>query len=272
LKFGVFVHPDRPKVPQEEITHKIEKAGFAFAENPDVAIVVGGDGTFGYYGRILQIPMLFVGVKESTILGSRARLAEISYNNLEKALADIEQERYSIIKRKMLSVNFLDQSCDVLIDTYLERGAFSGCIRYKVHVKDKDRGNEFCDYGIGNGVIVSTAFGSGGYFSYPDRIEHGRWDGNLANFSDDRIGICHIVPAYLMRKKNAVMSLSHKVAYTIPHSAQIDIELVRNADVRLYGVAVHSTGVPISINDKITISQSAKNAKIIKLKNQNYRK
>jgi hypothetical protein len=27
-----------------------------------MAIVVGGDGTFGYYGKKLHIPMLFVGV------------------------------------------------------------------------------------------------------------------------------------------------------------------------------------------------------------------
>ncbi len=51
---------------------------------PDVAIVVGGDGTFGYYGRILTVPMLFVGVKESDILGKRARLAETMYDYLDE--------------------------------------------------------------------------------------------------------------------------------------------------------------------------------------------
>ena len=31
--------------------------------------------------------------------------------------------------------------------------------------------NYFTEYAIGNGVIISTAFGSGGYYSYPDRLK-----------------------------------------------------------------------------------------------------
>jgi hypothetical protein len=49
--------------------------------NPDIALVVGGDGTFGYYGKKLQIPMLFVGVIDKDIMGSKARLAEILFED-----------------------------------------------------------------------------------------------------------------------------------------------------------------------------------------------
>jgi len=254
------------------VAGKVEKAGFPVTStNPDIAIVVGGDGTFGYYGRILSVPMLFVGVKESTILASRARLAEASYSNLGKALSEIEHNNYEVIKKRMLSVNFLGQSVDVLTDAYLERGAFAGCIRYKVCIKTSDKEPEFCDYGIGNGVIVSTAFGSGGYFSYPDRLERRNWDGNHSTFSDDRIGVCHVVPAYLARNGKGTARQSGKVSYTVPNASRIDIELVRSADVRLYGVTAHSIGIPISINDKITIHQSTRKSKIIKLKSKLWR-
>jgi len=55
---------------------------------------VGGDGTFGYYGRILAVSMLFVGVKENDMLGSKARLAEPTYDRLDKTLQDINVGSY----------------------------------------------------------------------------------------------------------------------------------------------------------------------------------
>ena len=49
MKFGIFVHPKRPKVSVEQIAIQIQSAGLLYApKEPDVAIVVGGDGTFGY--------------------------------------------------------------------------------------------------------------------------------------------------------------------------------------------------------------------------------
>ena len=44
-------------------------------KDPDIGIVIGKDGTFGYYGRILRIPMLFVGINDPNILGNKAKPA-----------------------------------------------------------------------------------------------------------------------------------------------------------------------------------------------------
>jgi NAD kinase len=78
LKFGIFTNPKRPKISQDKIFKLIQLAGVTYsAKDPDIAIVVGGDGTFGYYGRILSIPMLIVGVNNPELLRSKARLAEI---------------------------------------------------------------------------------------------------------------------------------------------------------------------------------------------------
>jgi hypothetical protein len=90
LKFGIFVHPKRPKISVVQTATQLQSAGFLCSPNePDVAIVVGGDGTFGYYGRIFTVPMLFVGIKENDMLGSKARVAETTYDRLDKALDDI---------------------------------------------------------------------------------------------------------------------------------------------------------------------------------------
>jgi NAD+ kinase len=149
---------------------QIQSAGLLYApKEPDVAIVVGGDGTFGYYGRILTIPMLLVGIKEFDILGSRVRLAETMYDSLDKALHNIDAGKYWIVDKRMLSVNFEGQDSDVLTGVYVERGEFAGCIRYAMQVSNGR--SSFNEYAIGNGVIVSTSYGSAGYFSYPNRLK-----------------------------------------------------------------------------------------------------
>ncbi len=268
MKFGIFVHPKRPKVSVEQIAAQIQSAGLLYSPNePDIAIVVGGDGTFGYYGRILAVPMLFVGVKESDILGSKARLAETMYDCLDKALHDIDADRYWIIEKRMLSVNFGGQHSDVLTDVYLERGEFAGCIRYAIQVNNGH--SSFNEYAIGNGVIVSISFGSGGYFSYPTRLKAKEWDQNstIMRFSDNMMGICHIIPMYLVReKRNGGRHLTNKIQYTVPIDCQIQIKLVRDANVRLYGITEDSRGKQALLDDKITISASKHIAKIIKLK------
>jgi len=192
LKFGIFTNPKRPKISQDRIFKLIQLAGVTYsAKDPDIAIVVGGDGTFGYYGRILSIPMLFVGVNDPELLGSKARLAGTFFNNLDKVLRDINLGKYIVEEKKMFSVNFGKNNSttaahDVLTDIYLERGAYSGCIRYTVSISYNGLynnnycnayrdsfldGNYIMEHAIGNGVIISSSFGSKGYYSYPQRLK-----------------------------------------------------------------------------------------------------
>jgi hypothetical protein len=267
LKFGIFVHPKRPKVSVEQISIRIQSAGLQYApKEPDVAIVVGGDGTFGYYGRILTVPMLFVGVREADILGSRARLAETMYDSLDKALHNIDAGKYWVVEKRMLSVKFGGQDSDVLTDVYVERGEFAGCIRYAMQVSNGR--SSFNEYAIGNGVIVSTSYGSAGYFSYPNRLKSKKWDQGsaIARFSDNRMGICHIIPTYLIREWNGRRQVTNKIQYTVPLDYQIQIKLVRDADVRLYGTTQESKGKKVLFSDTISISASKHIAKIIKLR------
>ena len=181
-------------------------------KDPDIAVVVGGDGTFGYYGRILRIPMLFVGVNDPDILGSKAKLAGVSFDDLSKALMCIKLGRYFVDKRRMFSLTCgTKKLVDILTDVYLERGTSSHGIRYALSVFSTNKFKQssrqtFTEYAIGNGVIISTSFGSGGYYSYPQRIKLDRYNDNDTSiqkrFSDNKIGICHIIPTFLLRLGN----------------------------------------------------------------------
>jgi len=120
----------------EHIINLVHSAGAVYSDkDPDIAIVVGGDGTFGHYGRLLSVPMLFVGIRDSDPLGSKARLAHIYFEELPNALKSIQRSKFSINKRKMLSVGYgTGKPKEILTDVYLERGIFSGCLRYSVSI------------------------------------------------------------------------------------------------------------------------------------------
>jgi NAD kinase len=263
LKFGIFVHPIRPKVAIGQIREKLRAAGAQYSSgSPDIGIVVGGDGTFGYYGRTLDLPLLFVGVKEPGMLGSRARLAEVTFDKLEDALQLIKAGKYSVAERRMLRVGLRGKYTDVLTDIYLERGSFSGCMRYIVSIY---RGGSLRlkEYAIGNGVIISTAFGSGGYYSYPNRLGSVNWN-YKEEFSEGMIGVCHIIPTYLVREREGIRRLRNKLSYTVPFHSLIRINLARDTDTRLYGTTDHSCGIRLRYEDTVTITGSDKKAKIIR--------
>ena len=145
MKFGIYVHSKRPKISPNEILKVVESAGLSYSNrDPDMAIVVGGDGTFGYYGKKLQIPMLFVGVNDNDVLGSKARLAELLFDDLHNALSEINNGNYRVEKRTMFCVcikhknnanqDGIERGTDILTDIYIERGIFSRCIRYALSV------------------------------------------------------------------------------------------------------------------------------------------
>ena len=284
MRLGIFVHSKRPKVSVKEIIKVFDSVNLSYSEkDPDIAVVVGGDGTFGYYGRILRIPMLFVGVNDPDILGSKAKLAGVSFDDLSKALMCIKLGRYFVDKRRMFSLTCgTKKLVDILTDVYLERGTYSHGIRYALSVFSTNKFKQssrqtFTEYAIGNGVIISTSFGSGGYYSYPQRIKQGKFNVNDTathkRFSDNRIGICHIIPTFLLReknegrgkKKNNIRMISEQIQYTVPIESTIKINLIRNANVRLYGTTDDSKGTAVGIDKEISIKASNRFAKIIQL-------
>ena len=178
--------------------------------------------------------------------------------------------------------NGIERATDILTDIYIERGIFSRCIRYALSVSIRKANSgyhtltKFVEYAIGNGVIISTSFGAYGYYSYLDRITAKKWnDNNKSNnstqFSDNELGICHIIPTFLVRKlnlgnkKKRTMVRRSYIRYTVPYQSIIKISLTRNADVRLYGTTENSRGIAITSNDEILISPSRRTAKIIRL-------
>ena len=52
----ILVNPKRPKIAKDKILKVIQSTGISYStRDPDIAIIVGGDGTFHYYGRNIQL-------------------------------------------------------------------------------------------------------------------------------------------------------------------------------------------------------------------------
>jgi hypothetical protein len=248
------------KISPAELRKQIERAGIEVGNlGADFGVVVGGDGKFGRYGRKEDIPLLFVGVRSKGASGSKAYLAQTTLRDLPNALERIGDGDYRVDGYRRLQVLKNGRSLgEVFTDVYLQRGAESTCIRYKVRVSGS--GVDIDEAAIGDGVVVTTRAGSTGYYSYPDRIK-GEWmdPTGFSSVGRNSVGLCHITPTYTERAG----SDRHPLRYTVPWGCRIELSLFRRADARLYGTTDSKSGVKMFLDDKATVVPGKKLTKVI---------
>src|SRR6476659_1848309 len=100
LKVGIFVHPKRPKIPKRDIVDIVKSLDLKVSESPssaDIALVIGGDGTFSYYGRSVSVPLLFVGLTAPDTLAIKNNLSAISFKVLVNTLKQIKKGKYNTV-------------------------------------------------------------------------------------------------------------------------------------------------------------------------------
>jgi len=263
VKVKMLLDDGRPKVDPEELKEVIEKAGMTVGDRKaDIGVVVGGDGIFSMFGRNEEMPLLFVGVRSRGATGSKAYMAAAYFDELPAALEAVAAGRFTVEEHGRLEVLKNGKHLgEVFTDVYLQRGAESNCIRYRLKVTSKDTAIE--EAAIGDGVVVTTSAGSTGYYSYPDKVDgtEMRVDA-YSTVERDEIGICHITPTYTERSGTG----GHPFRYTVPWDSKIELWISRNADARLYGATAGQKGVKIGIHDRIKVIPSRNATKVIVLK------
>jgi len=264
MKAAVLVDSERPKVSESEVISILKKSGIEHsAVDPAFGVVVGGDGLFSYQGRQLGIPLLFVGTKSRRPTDSKARLAEVYLTGLEAALREVKAGRYTVIKHKRLEVSISGGEFrgDIFTDVSLEKGADSNCIRYTVNVRGK--GVDFTDAAVSNGIVITTAAGSTGYYSYLDKLDEGdRLEPEkFTVIGQDEVGVCHIAPTYTSRDDASL----HPLRYTVPWGSSFKISLMRDADARLFGVTRSRRGLRITTKETVEVGPSKNTTNVIRL-------
>jgi hypothetical protein len=269
LKATVLVDSERPKVSESEVVSILKKSGVDYSTaNPSFGVVVGGDGLFSYQGRQLGIPLLFVGTKSRRPTDSKARLAEVYLTGLEAALREVKAGRYTVVKHRRLEVSIGGGEFrgEIFTDVSLEKGADSNCIRYTVNVRGK--GFEFTDSAVSNGIVITTAAGSTGYYSYLDKLAHGdRLEPEkFTVIGKNEVGVCHVAPTYTSRDETG----RHPLRYTVPWGSSFRISLMRDADAHLFGVTRSRKGLRITTDDTIDVGPSKNTTNVIRLASRHH--
>ena len=261
MKAKIFLDEEMPKVPRGSVEKVVRAAGIdVTSKKPDFGIVVGGDGVFSRFGRTETIPLLFVGVKSDLATGSKAYLAAVTFDELPSALSSVAARKFKVKRSRRLEVKKGKRSLgSVFTDVYLQRGAESNCIRYRLSVIGE---RSFEEAAIGDGVVVTTAAGSTGYYSYLEKV-HGEVLDPTGHrvIGEDQIGVCHIVPTYSVRLGTG----GHPLRYVLPWGSRVEISITRPADARLYGVGPDRGGVKVSAGEKILVLPSGKTTSLIVL-------
>jgi NAD+ kinase len=264
MKASVLVDLERPKVSEDEVLAVMKKSGIEnSAASPSFGIVVGGDGLFSYHGRQLSIPLLFVGTRSRRPTDSKARLSEVYLTELEGALREIKAGRYEVTKHRRLQVSVSggEFKGEIFTDVSLEKGADSNCIRYTVNVDGK--GARFTDAAVSNGIVITTAAGSTGYYSYLDKLDRGEHfePARFKLIGQKEVGVCHIAPTYTSREGTRV----HPLRYTVPWGSSFKITLMRDADAHLFGVTRSRKGLRITTKDVVEVGPSKNSTNVIRL-------
>ncbi len=130
------------------------------AKNCDIAIVLGGDGTFLSIARLIRVYKIpLIGIN----LGSLGFLTEVTLEEMFNTLTDIFNGNYIIDERMMLTASLLRNNkklneYTVLNDVVINKGALARMINLKTFIN-----NEYLTTYKADGLIVATPTGSTAY-------------------------------------------------------------------------------------------------------------
>ncbi|WP_129722244.1 NAD(+)/NADH kinase [Xylanivirga thermophila] len=126
----------------------------------DVIMVLGGDGTFLRAARKVaphNLPILGIN------MGRLGFLTEVEWAELDNALLNLAQDRYTIEERMMIRASLVRNGdiyaqFDALNDVAIAKGSFARIIHLNAYINDK-----FVNYYPADGLLVSTPTGSTAY-------------------------------------------------------------------------------------------------------------
>ena len=241
-----------PEIERERIEHETgcsvrEVPADKLAEEVDLVLVLGGDGTMIATSRIIgdtDVPVLGVN------FGGLGYLAEFRIEELHSALESILAGDYRLDKRVMLSVELLRgqesiKKNRVLNDVVINKSALARIIEIEAYFNQ-----QFVNSFRADGLIVSTPTGSTAY-----NLSAG---GPVIFPSMNAIVITPICPFTLSNRP-----------IVVPDNADIELRLKTDKeDVAL--TLDGQVGFALQVEDRVMIRKSNTTFKLIQPANRNY--
>lgn len=217
-------------------------------ENCEMAICLGGDGTFLKAARKAykkDIPLLGVN------LGSLGFLTEIDKNDICSCVEEIMMDKFNIDERIMLEVSIVCNGSvfaeDIALnDIVISRGALSRILHVKTYINDV-----FVDSYPGDGLIISTPTGSTAY-----SLSAG---GPIVEPDVDLMLVTPICPHKMYSR--SIITTGDRVV-----KAVVDEKYYHNAMVTVDG----QEGFELKGGDYIEVRKSSYKVKIIRLCQRNF--
>lgn len=214
-------------------------------EKADLLLVLGGDGTLLNIAKsacYYDLPILGIN------LGRLGFLTEVEVGNLKIALKKLVEGDYFIEERTMLeaySSHNKETKYLALNDIVISRGSLSRIITYNVFINDT-----YLDSYMADGIIIATPTGSTAY-----SLSAG---GPIVNPSIPGIVLTPVCPHTLYSR-----------SLVVNNSDKIDINLT---EIRgeAYMTVDGQKGIPLVVDEAITICKSPMTTKLIRLKDKNF--
>lgn len=203
------------------------------SHNPDLLIVLGGDGTLLSAARaVAPLPTPILGVN----LGSLGFLTEVPLEDLYSTLAavhagEVEADDRSMLHATLVRDDRVLQEFHALNDVILSKSTIARLVSFEIFIN-----SQFVSSYRGDGLIVATPTGSTAY-----SLAAG---GPIVTPSTAGLVISPICPH----------ALTHRPV-VVPDSVEIEI-LVRNADDEAYLSIDGQIGIPVLQGDKLVCRKS----------------
>jgi NAD+ kinase len=179
------------------ISHLLRKFGFELVESkPDLVVACGGDGTILYSERV------FPGVPKLVIKTTRlCRKYDYAPADLDKIIQKIKNNDYDILHEMKLEAYCKNDKLVGLNEIQIRNRDPTRAIRFSVSAARKK-----FDLVIGDGVIISTPFGSTGYYAAAGGTEFKKG-----------IGVCFNNPHPRAER-----------AFVIPENSEVKVKIIRD--------------------------------------------
>ncbi len=132
------------------------------SKKPEIIISLGGDGTYFYNERKYpEIPKILV--RDNSI----CKLCSIyDIKNIDFVLKKLNQKKFSVKEYTKLEGSYNNKKLLAVNDIVIRNKNQYEAIRFNVKINNKNLNSQF----IGDGIVVSTVFGTTGYFNSITRL------------------------------------------------------------------------------------------------------